>query len=169
MLVSIILILLFQIYYGYVYHYIGILTSLFMLGSAFGAHVGGKISRRYFIKVELGILILLGFLYITVSFNSNAISHLLIFILITVTGFFTGIEFPLAVNIADSYKATSKTAGRFYAIDLFGAFLGAVFPAIFLIPILGIKNTILITFFVKLASFILITIYFLGKKFKPAY
>ncbi|MCX8034279.1 MAG: fused MFS/spermidine synthase [Thermodesulfovibrio sp.] len=160
MLVSILLILLFQLYYGYVYHYIGLLTSLFMLGSAFGAYLGTKKSTKSIVKVELGILILLCFLYIIVSFPPTAITQLLIFIAMTMTGLLTGVEFPLAVNISDSHSPTSKTSARFYAIDLLGAFFGALFPAIVLIPILGIEDTILITIALKSASFLLTGVYY---------
>jgi spermidine synthase len=161
MLISILLILSFQIYYGYVYHYIGILTSLFMLGSALGAFIAMKRIKTSLTTVETGILFLTGFLYLFILLSPEAgISQLIIFGSMVTIGFLTGMEYPLAVNLADSlYKAVSSTAGRFYALDLFGAFLGAILTAVF-IPTIGIKNTLIITMAIKSGSLLLV---YMGK------
>lgn len=163
MLISILLILSFQIYYGYVYHYIGILTSLFMLGSAFGAFIAMKRIKTPLTTVETGILFLTGFLYLFILLSPEAgISQLIIFGSMVTIGFLTGMEYPLAVSLADSsHRAVSSTAGRFYAFDLFGAFLGAILTAVVFIPTIGIKNTLLITMAIKSGSLLLV---YMGKK-----
>lgn len=162
MLISILLILSFQIYYGHVYHYIGILTSLFMLGSAFGAFIAMKRIKTKLISVEIGILLLTGLVYLFILSGPEAeISQLLIFGLMVTIGFLTGMEYPVAVNLADSSgRAVSSTAGRFYAFDLFGAFLGAILTAVVFIPTIGIKNTLLITMALKSGSLLLV---YMGK------
>lgn len=163
MLMSILLILSFQIYYGYVYHYIGILTSLFMLGSAIGAFFAMKRAKTSLRAVETGILFLAGLLYLFILLSPEAgISQLIIFGSMVIIGFLTGMEYPLAVNMADSsYRTVSSTAGRFYAFDLFGAFLGAILTAVVFIPNIGIKNTLLITMVIKSGSLLLI---YMGKR-----
>lgn len=163
MLISILLILSFQIYYGYVYHYIGILTSLFMLGSALGAFFAIKRIETDLIAIEIAILFLTGFVYLFILGGPETyISQFLIYSLMFMTGFLTGMEYPIAVNRADSsYRAISSTAGRFYALDLFGAFFGAIFTAVVFIPAIGIKNTLLLTMTIKLASLFLV---YMGKK-----
>ncbi|MBM4136310.1 MAG: hypothetical protein FJ241_05685 [Nitrospira sp.] len=163
MLISILLILYFQIYYGYVYHYIGILTSLFMLGSAIGAFFAMKRIKTSMTTVETGILFLTGFLYLFIlSGPETNVSQLIIFGSMVTIGFLTGMEYPLAVSLADSsYRAVSSTAGRFYAFDLFGAFLGAILTAVVFIPTIGIKNTLLITMAIKSGSLLLV---YMGRK-----
>lgn len=163
MLISILLILSFQIYYGHVYHYIGILTSLFMLGSAIGAFFAMKRIKTSLTTVETGILFLTGFLYLFIlSGPETNVSQLIIFGSMITIGFLTGMEYPLAVNLADSSgRAVSSTAGRFYAFDLFGAFLGAILTAVVFIPTIGIKNTLLITMVIKSGSLLLV---YMGKK-----
>lgn len=158
MLISISLILYFQIYYGYVYHYIGILTSLFMLGSAFGAFIAMKRAKTSLTTVETGILLLTGLLYLFIlSWPETIVSQLIIFGSMVTIGFLTGMEYPVAVNLADSSgRAVSSTAGRFYAFDLFGAFLGAILTAVVFIPTIGIKNTLLITMAIKSGSLLLV-------------
>ncbi|MBM4145840.1 MAG: hypothetical protein FJ240_06150 [Nitrospira sp.] len=162
MLISVLLILSFQIYYGHVYHYIGMLTSLFMLGSALGAFFAMKRIKTELISIEFGILLLTGLVYLFIlSEPGTKLSQLLISCLMIITGFLTGMEYPVAVNLADSsYSAISRTAGRLYAVDLFGAFIGALLSAVF-IPTLGIKNTLLITMALKSGSLLLV---YMGKR-----
>ncbi len=163
MLISISLILLFQIYYGYVYHYIGILTALFMLGSAMGAFSTMKRIKIELTLIEVGILSLTTFVYLFILLKiETGISQSLISILMFMTGYLTGMEYPVAVNLSDSsYRAISETSGRLYAMDLFGAFLGAILPAVVFIPTIGIKNTLLIAMVIKSGSTLLV---YIGKK-----
>lgn len=158
MLISILLILSFQIYYGYVYHYIGLLTSLFMLGSAAGAFFAMKRLKTSLVSVETGLLVLTGFIYLFVlSEPETEISQMIIFGSMVAAGFLTGMEYPLAVNLADiSGREVSLTAGRFYALDVFGAFIGALLTAVVFIPTVGILNTLLITLVIKSGSLFLV-------------
>jgi spermidine synthase len=158
MLISILLILSFQIYYGYVYHYIGLLTSLFMIGSALGAFFAMKRIKISLMAGEIGISFLAGFLYLFLLLSPEAVtSQLILFGSMITIGFLTGMEYPLAVNLADSsYRAVSSTAGRFYAFDLLGAFIGAILTAVVFIPTIGIKNTLLITMAIKSVSLFLV-------------
>lgn len=160
MLISISLILLFQIYYGYVYHYIGILTALFMLGSAIGAFSTMKRIKIELTLIEMGILSLTTFVYLFILLKiETGVSQFLISILMLMTGYLTGMEYPIAVNLSDSsYRAISETSGRLYAMDLFGAFLGAILPAVVFIPTIGIKNTLLIAMVIKSGSTLLVYI-----------
>lgn len=156
MLISILLILYFQIFYGYVYHYIGILTAIFMLGSAFGAFTAMKRINISLIKVEAAILSLTFFLYLFARMSPDTGSNAIIFGSMAVTGFLTGMEYPLSVNLADrSYTSLSSTAGRFYTLDLFGAFFGSILAAVIFIPTIGIINTLIIIIILKSGSLII--------------
>lgn len=154
MLINIVLIILFQVYYGYVYHYIGILTSVFMLGGALGAFFAMKKTKTSLLLIEKGMLALVVFVYLFLLLNPEGVlSLLMIFSMMCAAGFFTAAEYPLAVNMSDSLCRTpGSSAGRFYAMDLMGAFLGAIITSVIFIPTIGIKNTLLLAIAVKSGS-----------------
>ncbi|MBI4823344.1 MAG: hypothetical protein HY805_03825 [Nitrospirae bacterium] len=158
MLQSILLIMLFQIYYGYVYHYIGLLTSLFMLGLALGAFAGMKMVKIKLVLIESLILLITSLTYILILLELKPeILQPLIFCLIISSGFLTGISFPVAVRLMDSsYTEVSRVGGGLYAIDLFGAFFGALTTAVLFIPMMGINKTLFLVMAVKAGSLILV-------------
>ncbi len=154
MLLSILLILSFQIYYGHVYHYIGILTALFMLGSAVGAFVVMKKTQISIISIEIGLIFLLLCAYLFIASGPEARpTQIIIFTLMALSGLLTGMAYPAAVKLADrSCRAVSATAGKFYALDLFGAFFGAIITAVIFIPMMGLENTLLFAMVIKAGS-----------------
>ncbi|MEO0095143.1 MAG: methyltransferase [candidate division WOR-3 bacterium] len=147
---EIILIILFQVFYGYVYNWLGIIIGLFMLGLALGTLWFINIEKcdkllntsqkkmcwlstiQFFLGIYLTVIILLAS---TKIFCTNYAIALLILL----GGFLGGIHFPLSLEIVGS-----RNAGILYGIDLFGASLSAIITAIIFIPILGIINTLLI-------------------------
>lgn len=159
MLMYILLILYFQIYYGYVYHYIGLLTALFMGGTAIGAYLASRNIRYSLLKIELSIVGVIGlFLLTSVSeiFTPIAI-QVVIFICMVAMGLLTGMAYPVAVRmISQAGKSVSIQPGKLYALDLFGAFFGAIFTAIVLLPSLGIHKTLMLVLFLKMSSTILL-------------
>lgn len=82
---------------------------------------------------------------------------IVLFILIGITGFLVGLEFPLANKIY--LKGTSRigrTAGTLYFSDLVGASIGAIGASTLLIPILGILKVSFLVVGLKLTSLILL-------------
>lgn len=159
MLLNILLILLFQIYYGHVFHYIGMLTAVFMLGSAVGAFWAMKKvhTKIIFIETAIVFLLLFAYLFVLLAPEPNIWTQLIIFVLMAVSGLLAGMEYPVAVNLADSSsQAVSATAGKFYAIDLFGAFFGAIITAVIFIPMMGLLTTLLFAITIKTGSLFLI-------------
>ena len=154
MLLSILLVFSFQIYFGHVYHYIGLLTSLFMLGSGSGAWWAMKRRPIPLLGVELGMTTLTVAAYLFVSLGPEAeYARWMIAALMTAAGVLTGIQYPVAVDLADrSYRRVTATAGRLYAVDLCGAVLGAVLTAVVLIPGLGLRDTVLLAGVMKAGS-----------------
>jgi spermidine synthase len=154
MLLSILLVFSFQIHFGHVYHYIGLLTSLFMLGSGAGAWWAMKRRHIPLLGIELGMTTLTGAAYLFVSLGPEADSaRWLIAALMIAAGVLTGVQYPVAVELADrSYRRVTATAGRLYAVDLCGAVFGAVLTAVVLIPGLGLKDTILLAGMMKAGS-----------------
>lgn len=159
MLLSIVLIFLFQINHGYIYHYIGLLTSIFMLGLAVGSFLSIKSPKTTLISLDAQLMLITMILYFFVSLKTDAgiISHMIIFGSMLYTGILTGMQYPVAVRLTDSsFKKVVSIGGRLYAIDLIGAFLGAVITAAILVPIFGIKNTLLLVLLIKAGSLFLV-------------
>lgn len=158
MFMNMTMILAFQIYYGYVYHYIGLLTSLFMFGLACGALFAMKIRRQALLPVEAAIVIhtLLVYSFFSADPKGLFTSSLIIFALCFLSGLLTGAEYPLAVNISgQSGRRIGVTGSRLYAADLLGAFLGAIVTAVFLLPVMGIKNALLLIMVLKGGSLVM--------------
>lgn len=155
MFMNITLIMALQIYYGNVYHYIGLLTSLFMLGLAVGSYFAMKRNKPLLYPVEAAILIHTFLVYVFFSAEPEGlfITSALIYAFSFITGVLTGSEYPLAVNrLHLSGKNVSINAARLYAIDLIGAFGGAILTAVFLLPVLGIQNSLLLIIVLKAGS-----------------
>jgi predicted membrane-bound spermidine synthase len=63
----------------------------------------------------------------------------------SVSGFLVGTEFPLANEEALKHqKGFSRIAGRLYALDLSGAWLGTTLVSVLLVPLIGIPQTLLL-------------------------
>ncbi len=168
---ELILIFAYQVLYGYVYNYIGILIAGFMAGLVIGSNFMNKhidlIKDKVFTltKIEFWIIIyavilpIVFFLLLDIE-NQLIISlgrHLLFPLLIILAGSLVGSEFPLASRIHLGVRQTvAHTGGLFYALDLLGACFGSIVVSIFIIPIYGIIKTCLFIALVNLISFILI-------------
>jgi spermidine synthase len=146
MFMNMTMILAFQIYYGNVYHYIGLLTSLFMFGLACGAFFAMKRSRPAIVPIEAAIVIhtLVVFSFFAAKPEGILISSFIIFALCILSGVLTGAEYPVAVSLSSqSGPDISVTGSKLYAADLLGAFFGAIVTPVFLLPVMGIKNALL--------------------------
>ncbi len=148
--IEIILIISFQVIYGYVYQMIGIIITFFMIGLATGAfYMIKKINintRNYsIIQYLIGIFSVL-ITVILLALKSNIIGNIMIhavfFILIFTTGLLTGIQFSLASKLRKN--TISTIAATAYGSDLLGSALGALLAASLLIPWLGIIKVALI-------------------------
>ena len=158
MFMNMTMILAFQIYYGNVYHYIGLLTSLFMFGLACGALFAMKRSRPALVPIEATIVIhtLLVFAFFASDPEGLFTSSLIIFALCFFSGVLTGAEYPVAVNLSMQTGPTiSVTGSKLYAADLLGAFLGAIVTPVFLLPVMGIKNALLLITVLKGGSLVM--------------
>ncbi len=161
--VEIIVVLSFQIFYGYVYSMIGVIFTLFMLGLAFGA-LGvqrvaekRKIHFRGLVMVQLLQVIFVLCVLATVWTFSKASPlgagvMVLLFSIITVSGILGGVEFALANHLFLQMRATKK-AGTGYSFDLFGASLSSLLASAVLVPLLGIPATLAMILLVNLVCF----------------
>lgn len=166
MLANLILIFSFQIFYGYLYHRIGILISVFMagvaLGSIFITHRLKKIKHDLgvFIKLEAAIIIFSYLLALIVTgFPTFRHSSLIFIGLFFIPGVLMGLEFPLAAKLyLEKKEQVGQVAGLLYCADLLGGWLAGILGGIIFLPILGLFNTCLVIVMLKLSSLILLAV-----------
>jgi len=156
---QVLILITFQIIYGYLFYKLGVIITFFMLGLVLGSFL--MVRRDYplkknlqvFVRIQLGLAIytlvlplIFWWLAETKDTVSSWIGANIIFILLpTVAGFLGGLQFPLANKIYLAEKGEEgKSTGVIYGIDLFGSCLGALFSGVFLIPLLGIPKTCLV-------------------------
>jgi predicted membrane-bound spermidine synthase len=144
---SFILIVAFQVVYGYVYFMAGILFTFFMAGLAIGSLYGPRIFKRtiknYSInQVLLGILMFLAPILFVLFRQLSGLQFLVIVcfnLLGLLAGLLSGFQYAQASVL---YKRSiAVTASSTYGLDLLGSATGALLTAIFLVPLFGIFNT----------------------------
>jgi len=175
---DVVLVLAFQSFYGYVYHWIGLLIAAFMVGLALGgAWMTGRLAKAIdgfssFLRLEILLFLyaglLLGALFLLNLFQENpfvfsSVRVVLLF-LNALCGFLVGAEFPLANRIyLEQNPQHAQAAGVLYAADLTGAWVGSLVVAVGFIPLFGTVNTCLLILVVKLCSLL----YFFFSVFLP--
>jgi spermidine synthase len=148
----------FQVIYGYVFMMTGIIIMIFMAGLAAGAYLRPRLfpdfSIRRFTWVQLGMALLsLGFPFIILFLAGVQLPvivvHGVFYLLTLAVAMLTGLEFSMA---SSSLKTrVSFNAGKSYSADLFGSAFGALITGILLYPLFGI--TISCLFLVILNAF----------------
>jgi len=169
MSIEIILLLVFQTFYGNIYHLLIFILTSYMLGLSCGSLLGNKkksiaLSLRQFKILQFYMMLYPVFLmllfYILARLGSipaNVFLTLIFLILAAAAGFIGGFQFPLANRIMLASKnKLSDTAGKLYGLDLTGSALGAFFISIFMIPLFGILPALLLLAVMNACAYILI-------------
>ena len=182
MIFNLAIIFAFQTLYGYLYHQIGLLIAIFMFGIASSSFFITKRLDRIkkdsllFLKTEMAIIlfsILFPFLFLMPSHHlENKVVYFILYGAVLVMSFLSGMsigfQFPLAVKIYlgnPSVKGkVGYTAGLLYGADLFGGFFGGLLGGVFLLPLLGLKETCFIMAMLKISSGILFLLFIRLKK-----
>ncbi|MCJ7812824.1 hypothetical protein MUP95_05840, partial [bacterium] len=154
---EVILILAFQILYGYVYHQLAIIITGYMTGLALGsglAIMNNSQSKRTFSlfrKCQFCMTLYpIIFAYILRLFQHHSIflsNHQWLSwtfpLIASGAGFIGGFQFPLANRLyLHTGQSTEKVAGTLYSVDLIGSSIGALLTSAFLLPLLGIVTTL---------------------------
>ena len=169
---QVVVLLAFQIFYGYVYYKLGLLLTLFMVGLALGAGAVTALfprlrnDYRALLVTQIAICLYPLLLPAVFSFLAAArgmeavftLGERLIFPLLPLTaGFVGGFQLPLAGRMyLKERKKVGLVAGLTYGADLFGACLGAVAVSALILPILGVNATCWAVSLVNLASLVVI-------------
>jgi len=186
MIFNLAVIFIFQSFCGYLYHQIGLLIAVFMFGVALSSlymtrHLD-KIQRdsNLFLKIEMCI-ILFSFLFpyvfsIPPQYLGRTALSSLIYPMFLIMAFFSGawigLQFPLAsklyLALPRKERTLGHTAGLLYGADLVGGFLGGLFGGIFLLPILGLRESCFMMGLIKMSSLALLLIFIKLRKVQNA-
>lgn len=149
---EVILMLSFQIMFGFVYAASGVIISMCMAGLAFGAIMGAhrinSTTKQHMavLQIMFGAIIVL-FIIAIVSVSKTLPGFFLyvtLFLFIIIPSIIAGMQFSNIVK----YKLSTGSAasGKIYAVDLIGSALGAFVVSAFLLPILGFVYTGIVLF-----------------------
>ncbi len=165
MLANLILIFAFQVFYGYLYHMIGILISIFMAGIALGSIFITACLKR----LKNGLRLFIGFEALIAAFSfvvaltltkflwSTHYTALIFITLFFISGLLLGLEFPLAGKIyLGEKRGIGSAAGILYGADLVGGWVAGICGGIILLPVVGLFNTCLVIIMLKLSSLFLL-------------
>jgi len=143
---EIIILLSFQISYGYVYSKVGFLIALFMLGLASGSYIINQ--RLYKFKnlynLLCGIILIFCFYIILAPLIIRLAASMplqtaeyIFYLMIFITGTLTGCQFPVAVALLQKRYSPSYSASIIWGSDLLGAAAGILISTLIIIPVLG--------------------------------
>jgi spermidine synthase len=157
--IEVLLLVSFQIIYGYIYQVTGLIITVFMAGLAFGSMYGPKTSTKSqfmrYIGVQCCIVFYCLLLPVVLSFlknapHVNAVIYAIFFSLTLSIGILIGIEFSVATKLLKGN--ISFVASELYGIDLIGSAAGALIVAAYLLPLLGITYVSLVVASLSLSS-----------------
>jgi len=146
-LISIIFVL-FQLYCGALFWKLGVLIALFMVGLSTGTFFINRINT-YRANLLSEIYLLWVFMIFILFSNIETLSRLnyadfIFYFLALICGLLTGATYPcFARNLLSNKIDAKHITTTIYSMDLIGAFLGTLTCGIFLIPFLGIANSLL--------------------------
>lgn len=148
---EIVILFLFQNFYGYVYQKIGLIVALFMFGLALGGAMANRLLKEpdnqalSYLKWSDAAICLLALItpWIPVisTFAGWPVDGMLYGTMILI-GISAGFQFPLvgAVCLSDG-MGQARAAATLDSRDHLGACVGALLTGVFLVPLLGIGGT----------------------------
>lgn len=159
---EIVLLLGFQILRGSLYHNVGLIVTMFMLGLSLGSLAMNRMLNRWtargLAKLEFALAIYAGLLPVMLTVLAgigdpqlmSICSQIAVPCATLMLGTLAGMEFPLAGKA--SFAGLAPTAARLYTADLVGAAIGALLVSTLLIPLIGVVGVCVIAVALKVAS-----------------
>jgi len=155
MAVEVIILFGFQVFYGYLYYKISLIITVLMIGMALGSWLANKKLEQKTIKsivkihsliIIFSLILLAGFYFLFKTEPKPSILIEIIFLLAGgIIGLIVGFEFPVINKLyLENKNNTLKKAGVIYGADLFGSCLGAFLISIFILPIFGIYQSLIL-------------------------
>lgn len=140
---------IFQAKYGIFYSSVGFLTSLFMLGLSISSPLANFLFKK---RLKLLFIEIFLILYLFSLFLINEFNPFLFYLFFFLAGMLSGLPFTF---IGLLKGGDQKAGGDMEAQDHLGASFGALVVGIFLVPFLGVYNTLTVFIFLKIYSLLL--------------
>ena len=164
-----ILILMFQIHFGHVYPQLAWIVATYMAGLSLGAwmkhHSKMDDAFRQFKQFQIWMFLLppamIG-LFVWMKFWTvlpvlRSISILVFLALAFIAGWIGGAQFVLAARFRTlTANKTERAAGSLYGLDLIGSAAGALVTSAFLVPLIGILESLVFLSGLNLLSLLLL-------------
>ncbi len=173
MLFDLILIFAFQVLYGYIFYWLGLLVTAFMAGVMAGglwmaSHLK-KVSSALPAIIRLEALVILFALLLPPVFLRagdllvydwfDTLLKSIFLLLSFISGMLVGSAFPLANReYLRTSRSLSGTAGFLYSADLMGGWLGGIIGGVVLLPVMGLADTSLVIVMFKVLSLALLLV-----------
>jgi spermidine synthase len=158
------LLLLFQVIYGYVYLRMCLFITLYMIGSALGALVSGRLKRSETWQVsacDVGLVAAAGLGCWAAQVGPQLKAHGSLFLmqygvipfLLFIVAFVAGYQFSTVSRIARGSGA--EITGRLYVSDLAGAACGTILTGLVFLPKMGVIGVLISVGALKVVSLVL--------------
>ncbi|MGM0551374.1 MAG: hypothetical protein ACQESW_09860 [Bacteroidota bacterium] len=137
------LLMAFQVFFGYLYLATGFIIMLFMAGLSYGAYIGHK---RQSSPVRLLVLLMVSLIFslfvvaLLETFDAGNLSAVILGFLLLIVSYFVGMLFSA---IADEGRKQHIGVGVVYGADMLGSALGALLTAVYVLPGIGFYYTLL--------------------------
>jgi spermidine synthase len=155
---EIMIIFAFQIYFGYIYHQIGLIITVFLAGLLPGAWLGEKLrlhAGKVLLFTDSSLICMMIAFVAALSFAGDKLP--VVFYIIT--GFATsvacGCQFPVALHLR---RDDNPSVARAFSADLVGAAFGTLVTSVVLIPLAGITGAAAGLIAIKIISLLLVRI-----------
>ena len=164
------LLIAFQVIFGYVYLFLGIIITVFMAGLTIGSLMskscrGNNIMKRVnVIQLISGVFLLA--LAVMLLFAKEVQHDMLIRWLFSIAMLLVAVlvGYQYGVVVCSSRKKISRAVASAYSSDLVGSALGSLLVVVFVLPVLGLTTTLLL-----IGGFHFLTLFILTVKHKMKY
>ena len=158
MALQVIILIAFQMIYGYLFYKLGIILTAFMFGLSLGAwwitvrSPDIRDGKVIFIFLQLCLALYPATFPIALNFLASGQgdmirwlgSNIIFLAMPAIAGFVGGVQFPLANKILlESGIDRARSAGYTYGLDLIGASIGSAVAGSILVPLIGIVQACL--------------------------
>jgi spermidine synthase len=163
--IEVLLLIAFQILYGYVYEALALVVTIFMAGLFAGSFWRMKIMPRaialQYAMIQAAIALFCFLLPVVLLIlrdlhGSPVVTQGTIFLLTFVVAVLVGVEFSVAADLRRGQP--QRVASELYGVDLIGSALGALLVAVVLIPMLGIVAASVIPGILSLSTALVVLI-----------
>jgi spermidine synthase len=145
------LLLLFQVIYGYVYLWICMFITLYMIGSALGALVSGRLNKSatwQMLACDASLILFAALACVAALIGTQLKGHISLLVMQYVT--IPGLLFVVAFAAGCQFSAVSRMSrgigaeitGRLYVSDLAGAACGTILTGLVFLPKMGVLGVL---------------------------